>query len=377
MSSSEIMGKSGSALSEDNKRKKRRPISRILLVIFLFFFCGLIFLFVRDVCVSPSDPYQIPTGFVQEASLLDHPLRHYYIDFSDSKYLYMRNNPEIPYDGKGIPLHRIFDYHPVFISQYALGAYEYYLKTEDKAARQSLLACADWLADNLKEYNGLFFWEYTQDFKYGEDTLKAPWFSAMVQGEGASVLLRAYYETNKEIYLQAAKKAIEPILVSMEEGGVSDVKGDHVFPQEYPATPPSDVLNGSIFAFMGVYEYYRATGDPRIKQYCDKIIDTYLNVIDDYDTGYWSLYGRRPKYAVATAKYHTLHIAQLKALYLLTGEEKFNKYALLFETYQNNWVKRTLFTLATYRKRIMSIDLEDIEKIPTAIKTLIHQGTYP
>jgi hypothetical protein len=230
------------------------------------------------------------------------------------------------------------------------------------------------LRDNLAKRNGFFYWEYTFEIEYPGGLHKNPWFSAMAQGQGVSVLLRAFCETRQQEYLSAAQKAIEPIFHDLSEGGISVVKqDDYIFPQEYPTSPASDILNGAIVAYIGVYEYYRVTEELRVKQFCDKIIKTFLSVIDEYDIGYWSLYSRWPKKYLAPPRYNSLHIAQLRALYLITGEEKFLEYSRKFESHQSNWTNRARYVFLTHWRQIKEFRLKDIRKIPAFTKKILFE----
>ena len=86
------------------------------------------------------------------------PVAGYYVDFS------ARYRTKHPLDPRGLPLFVRDDqsyYHPVLISEVALGAYEQYLKTGDATAKQKFLLCADWLKDNLKRRGDFDYWEYT------------------------------------------------------------------------------------------------------------------------------------------------------------------------------------------------------------------------
>jgi len=352
-------------------KKRRRALKRIILASFLFVILITSLTLYKEIKYIPS-----PIELNQEIHLQKPFLDHYYIDLSKRKYL----GREIHLDTDGVPLYQINGngyYHPVYISQYALGAFEYYLNTGNKEAKKAFLTCAAWLRDNLRRHNDFFYWEYGFQIEFPGGLYKIPWFSAMAQGQGASVLLRAFCETRQEEYLSAAEKAIEPIFHTLSDGGISVVEcNDYIFPQEYPTNPPSDILNGAITAYIGVYEYYKVTGDLRVKQFCDKIIRTFLAVIDQYDTGHWSLYSRRPKY-LATRYYNSVHVAQLKALYLITEEEKFLKYSRKFESYQNNWVNRTRYIFATHRRQIKEFRFNDLRKIPVFIKRVLFEGTVP
>jgi len=327
-----------------------------------FFLSIIAFVFLALYKEITYQPY--PTEISQGINLEDANLGQYYIDFTEAKYL----GKKVYSDQNGVPLYQINEknhYHPVYISQYALGAYEYYLKTGDKIAKDNFLSCADWLRDNLKKYGDFFYWEYTfENTSFPGGLNKVPWFSAMAQGEGSSVLLRAFCETNNEEYLKSARKAIEPIFHDLSEGGISVVKKDKfIFPQEYPTNPPSDILNGAISSYFGVYDYYRVTRDPEIKRFCEIIASSFLGVIDQYDGGYWSFYCRWPKY-LATQHYNNVHVTQLRLLYLITGEEKFLKYSQKFKAYQSSWINRSRYVFANHFRQAKEFSWSDIKKIP-------------
>lgn len=342
-------------------KKWKSVLKRIILATFVF----LILITALVLCIEIKR-IQKPWVLNEEFYLQNSSLGRYFIDLS-RKYL---RGPIL--DRDGVPLCEGY-YHPVYISQYALGAFDYYLTTGNKEAKKAFLTCAAWLRDNLVKHNGFFYWEYTFENDFPGGLYKNPWFSAMAQGQGVSVLLRAFCETRQQEYLSAAQKAIEPIFHDLSEGGISVVKqDDYVFPQEYPTIPiSSDVLNGAIFTYFGVYEYHKVTEEPRAKQFCDRIIKTFLSVIDEYDTGYWSLYSRWPKKNLATPSYNSLHVAQLRALYLITGEEKFLEYSRKFESYQGNWTNRARYFFLNHWRQIKEFRLKDIREIPAFTKKLL------
>lgn len=71
----------------------------------------------------------------------------------------------------------------------------------------------------------------------------------MAQGEGASLLCRAYAQFNDEKYIIAAKKAIYFMLKSNSEGGPTFYDKNDVIFLEYTHLPA--VLNGWVFAWWG------------------------------------------------------------------------------------------------------------------------------
>jgi heparosan-N-sulfate-glucuronate 5-epimerase len=310
---------------------------------------------------------------IKEDSLKATP-GHYWIDLSERKYTRQRH----VFDRQGVPMFVLNErqyYHPVFIGEYALGAYDRYLDTGDTRAREAFLRCANWFRENLVKRGAFHYWEYQFLNKGHEGTRKVPWFSAMAQGVGVSVLVRAFAETGNENYIVTARAAIEPIFHDIAVGGASVVGHDYMFPQEFLSDhpdPPSNILNGAIAAFFGVYDFYRTTSDPAVKEASDTIVRTFAAVISRYDNGYWSLYCQWPGH-LATPHYHAVHVAQLKALYLISGEESFLRYAKKFEAYQKRQANRLRYVIASHVRRVTRFTLSDAAKIPGFVERLLNR----
>jgi len=186
-------------------------------------------------------------------------------------------------------------------------------------------------------WNHMFDWEY-------RTPLKAPWYSGLAQGQGISLLVRTARETGKPEYLEAASRAFDSFLKSTQEGGVvfTDERGDVWF-EEYIVSPPTHILNGFIWAAWGVYDFFLATGEKSAEQLFTRAVNTLRRNLDGYDLGFWSLYEqsgtRLPM--VASPFYHQLHVAQLRIMSRLTGDELFSRYADRWETYARSRTKRT------------------------------------
>jgi heparosan-N-sulfate-glucuronate 5-epimerase len=252
------------------------------------------------------------------------------------------------YDATGIPL---LDYHgqiglqynPIAIAQYGLGNYNLWKCSGDQDRKRNFFLVADWLESHLEQNaHGLAVWNHHFNWEY-RDTLKAPWYSALAQGQGISALIRAYKESGKERYLEAAQRAFAGFQHPIESGGVAftDMSGDLWF-EEYIVFPPTHILNGFIWALWGVYDYWLATGDNSVQQLFARGVQTLLHNLARYDLGFWSLYEqsgtRLPM--VASAFYHRLHIVQLQLMHRLTGEDEFARVADRWEGYTRSRSKR-------------------------------------
>jgi len=231
-------------------------------------------------------------------------------------------------------------YTPVTIAHYALGSLWLYNKQKNENRLSKFLKMADWFADNAKNRNDFIVWEHT--WYEPNYRLKPPWVSAMAQGEAISVLLRASQLTENREYFRIAQKAIKSFEHDLSKGGVRNVDANGmVWYEEYPSNPPSHVLNGFVFALLGIFDFYRITKDSGAYESWQKGILALKTNLRRYDLGYWSSYDLLERRAVS-ASYHQLHILQLKILAELTGENIFIDYAQRWESYANSkrkWIR--------------------------------------
>jgi heparosan-N-sulfate-glucuronate 5-epimerase len=253
-----------------------------------------------------------------------------------------------PFDPSGIPLldyrgHIGPQYNPIAIAQYGLGNYNLFCESHDIERRRKSFLAADWLKAHLElNSRGLAVWNHHFDWEY-RDTLRAPWYSGLAQGQGISLLARAHKESGDTLYLDAARRALDSFYKSIADGGVAftDDRGDLWF-EEYIVSPPTHILNGFIWAVWGVYDYFLATREESALELFESAVRTLARNLSNYDLGYWSLYEqsgtRLPM--IASAFYHRLHIVQLRVLHHLTGETAFLQMANRWESYARNPIYR-------------------------------------
>jgi heparosan-N-sulfate-glucuronate 5-epimerase len=257
--------------------------------------------------------------------------------------------PQLDYRGK---IGR--QYNPIAIAQYALGNYNLFLRTGDAERRRKFFLVADWLCAHLEQNaHGLSVWNHQFDWEY-RDTLKAPWYSALAQGQGISALVHAHKESGDARYLEAATRALASFYQPIDGGGVAftDESGDLWF-EEYIVSPTTHILNGFIWAMWGIYDYWLATKDNSAQELFSRAVRTLLHNLERYDLGFWSLYEqsgtRLPM--VASPFYHRLHIVQLRVLQRLTASgngglgltenDTFARVAERWESYVRSRANRT------------------------------------
>lgn len=230
-------------------------------------------------------------------------------------------------DDNGIPLFENPDqsltYFPTCICQYGLGAFDLYLIKGDLKYFETSKKCANWIIDNMEENGALNTFSYE---------FPSHPYSSMAQGEACSLLLRVFKETKDTRYFNAAKKAIDFMLLPIEKGGTCLYEFNDVIFKEYTHEPT--VLNGWIFSIFGLYDFTLVSKSSYYIDIYEKTMKTILRELDQYDVGYWSKYDCNDK--IASPFYHKLHIAQLDMLYELSDDVRFYEVARKFELYQNN-----------------------------------------
>jgi heparosan-N-sulfate-glucuronate 5-epimerase len=223
-------------------------------------------------------------------------------------------------------------YNPVTTSEYALANYHFYVTTGNSTFRDTFLVQANWLVKNADKRGNFAVWEYKFDWPSYNAT--NPWVSAMAEGQGLSVLTRAYVLTGNSTYLDVAQTAMRSFEVEMNSGGVRDTDSSGVWFEEVAdvGIPSSKVLNGFIFSLLGLYEYSFLTNSSEGYALFWEGTHTLSLNLYRYDTGSWSRYDLLYSQP-ASLGYHILHIKQLKIMCELTNFGEFLVYSNKFQSY--------------------------------------------
>jgi len=253
------------------------------------------------------------------------------------------------YDSAGIPL---LDYHgkiglqynPIAIAQYGLGNYNLYSRTGEESRKSKFLNAAEWMFENLEETPyGTRVWYHHFDWEY-RDKLKAPWHSALAQGQGLSLLVRAHQETGNDCYLEAGRDVFDTFKKDVQEGGVAYTDSKrYIWFEEAIVDPPTHILNGFLWASWGVYDYFLHTGEKEAGRLFEEAVKTLKDNLFQFDAGFWSLYeqsGTGMK-MLASPFYHNLHIIQLQVMHKLTNDPIFKHFGDRWDAYSKSIIKRT------------------------------------
>jgi heparosan-N-sulfate-glucuronate 5-epimerase len=272
-----------------------------------------------------------------------HALGEYHMTFEEkAKYAG-------PHDAQGIPLLNYhgavgLQYNPIAIAQWGLGNYNLFSRTGSVEAQGKFVKASDWLCEGLEQNShGLHVWNHYFDWEYRQ-TLKAPWYSGLAQGQAISLLVRAHAESGERKYLNCAALAFRSFLADIASGGVRFVDAEkNIWFEEYLVSPPTHILNGFIWAAWGVYDYFLATGSREAMGLFAAAVKTLDANLGRYDLGFWSRYELSGTLLpmIASPFYHRLHVTQLRVMHRITSERIFGQYAERWEGYAQSRSKRS------------------------------------
>jgi len=258
--------------------------------------------------------------------------------FYTTEYL-KDENVEKDKDGVRLVRHNNeYQYNPVSIAQYGLNMYGNYIQTSNQEYYEKAKIQADYLLKIQDKKNGKFYYNY--DFKVGgtNQTMKAPWSSAMAQGQVISLFSRMYHISKDKTYLAAAQLAMKPLTIDVKDGGLCADFFGHPYYEEYPTIPASYTLNGFMFTLIGLHDLYSISNDKQAKQLYNDGVETLEYCLPFYDSTGISLYhlGHLTEKNLplhTSEKYHNIHVAQLKIINQFENNATFMYYSERWENY--------------------------------------------
>lgn len=265
------------------------------------------------------------------------------------------------YGDKGIT------YHPVLIASHALRLYDTYKFSGEQDVGERFLQNAEWLARNLQPWHGGWAWLY--ELPNPAFGATEQWISGMAQGLCIAVLAQAEALTGDVQFLDAARRAMDVFEMELQEGGVRTLLPEGGWWYEEVAAPDVEsslILNGNIYALMGLGYYADLTGDSRARNLYEKGLDGVLELLPDFDGFYSSRYclGPAHEFRPAGEFYNLVHVQQLIELWRRERNPVFARFSLRFLAYQADGVlKNEVVAHAAMRNgsgELLKIDIGDL-----------------
>jgi hypothetical protein len=243
----------------------------------------------------------------------------------DLEYQLVREDAHFaPYDANGIPIRSYRgplsdQYLYSRITAFAIAHWNRWRLAQAETSREAFLRTVTWLAG-------------FEDGRFGHDFpaagMKAPWISCISQGEAGSVLARAYLLTDDERFLNQARKAVGWLLVPVAQGGtLGQLPDGQIFLEEYPDSIHPHVLNGCLYAVIGIHDVLRVLPEDReLGRAFEALIEAIGSNLAAWDAGGWSIYDySAPDARVRnfnTMTYQVLQVVLLKYLGRVSGDRR-------------------------------------------------------
>lgn len=189
-----------------------------------------------------------------------------------------------------------------------------------------------WLVDNAEHITGMAIWRYDFDWFAMGYRCKSPWPSAMANGLAISALVQEYEKSYDRKYLQLARKACLGM-----EFFCSHHQHGNIWFDEYVGEPSANVLNGFLFALLGLQSLARHDSSAA------ELYETGLHTLSFHSRKFelnwltfkWSRYDDN-HIIYSGDKYHNVHIKQLREL-------GFYGWAARWESYKKQKIRKVLF----------------------------------
>jgi hypothetical protein len=242
-------------------------------------------------------------------------VRGYFIDFSAKTLTPGAGKPE------GL--------RPAAKAQLALGWWERSLLGDGGAGDRFLPICV-LLLETAEKGAASLRWSY--DVPVPKFGLEAPWYSALAQGQIASVFVRAHLQTGDDRWAEAARLALAP-LIDDESDLVGVTDAGPVL--EETSQCHAHILNGWVFATWGLWDVRIGLRDETVEPRLTATVECLRRLLPRFDLGWWTRYslldGAGPD--VAQPFYHRLHVDQAEIMHRLTGFGAFGEAAGRWRAY--------------------------------------------
>jgi heparosan-N-sulfate-glucuronate 5-epimerase len=231
------------------------------------------------------------------------------------------------------------------VAQGALGWWERSIDGELGAADRFIRG-ANALLARAERGAGSLLWRYEVAVpKYGR---ASGWYSAMAQGQAASVFVRAGELTGDVKWREAALGAVAPFFTDSVLGLVRYGAAGPAL-EECPSEPSSTILNGWVYALWGLWDVAVGISDDVAAEMFSRSSSALEVMLPQFDTGWWTRYSLYPAYEdLATPFYHRIHVAQIDVMARLSGACAFAAAAERWDGYVTPFSKARAIGTKTY-----------------------------
>lgn len=257
------------------------------------------------------------------------------------------------FDDQGLPMKYMsgkYIYFHTKVFTYGLAHWNKYLDTGEEKSKEIVLQVKDYILSSVKEEGeSLVFREYDNSGDFN-----GSYSGAMEQGLASFLLSAAYTISPNNDLLRSIRGVINP-LIEDNNRGIVLLWNNKIWFEEFPDTG-NHVLNGCLDAYIGLWAASQMLNDSFVVDYLDNALFQLEEQAMKFDRGWWSSYwvSDDSYNYIASMKYHTIHIYQLRFLSRTSNRNELLKISERFERYTNSTISRllALFAIAMYKVRM-------------------------
>lgn len=217
-------------------------------------------------------------------------------------------------------------YNATIVANYAIEYFNKYQKQKNELYLQQFNHCIDWLKDSVTISNNqaLYFFNWRQAWY---PLVKGKFTSGISSGRAIEALLVAFQYSKDSAVLQLAQQLMRGYYLPIQQGGFTYQEKSGWWYEEIAdsSLQTPRILDGHIYAILGVQKLWEITKQDSAKILVDKGLQALKNQLTFYDAGneiiYYDVYKKQ-----ADKKYQHILVQQMKELWQITGDTTFKNY---------------------------------------------------
>lgn len=255
-----------------------------------------------------------------------------YEKFIDQSVLYnIVDKNLIPVKSKDV--YGNYEYLNSLIISYAIAHFQRYIRRKNSDSYRRVINSINFLISNSYQTN-----EYALLKSYNK---KSKTFdgvsSAMDNGMAISLIIRVYKINKDKKLIDFCNKLVNAFFIPVDKGGFTIfLKEKSYWYDEFPSSNKR-VLNGKLFALMGLLDYKDFTLNKNVDELIDKGVRGLFELLNLFDKKWWSNYFIGPYSYISSAKYHSLHVLQLDIVGNKLGSIEIREFANKFNGYNTTY----------------------------------------
>jgi hypothetical protein len=217
-------------------------------------------------------------------------------------------------------------YNATIVANYAINYYNNFSETKDSTQLDKFINCVHFLQDSVTtKYNaGFYIFNWQQPWY---PNVKAPFTSGMTSGRAIEVFVDAFKLYKDSAYLKQAKSLLRGFYIPIQYDGFTYMQTEGWWYEEIAhknvVTP--HILDGHIFAILGVQKLYKQTHDDSALFIVQKGLAALKYQLPLSNAGDGKIYYDIHK-KVADKKYQKILTGQMQQLWLTTNDSTFLSY---------------------------------------------------